>query len=292
MKKIIIALGIMFLSTTMAFAVIGPIPIDESNVLPDWMAYGWVTLTLQPNACPGALDGVEIKVDTNEAILIPGTNFGIQAFGFNYYNGNTNCLKNNIDMPDGWSAKISKNMSEFGVFVERTIGTGSKRQNPLIINVCSSCGDLAEGDLAVKNAQGYVFAAHIADFTYNGQYYPADSAFFATQKTTEIELSSFMSKASNGRVKLEWVTESEIDNVGFNIYRSETENGTYTPINAALIPAKGSATQGAKYVFTDNIAKNRKTYFYKLEDVDFAGVSTFHGPVSATPRFLLGIFNK
>ncbi len=32
MKKIIIALGIMFLSTTMAFAVIGPIPIDESNV--------------------------------------------------------------------------------------------------------------------------------------------------------------------------------------------------------------------------------------------------------------------
>jgi hypothetical protein len=291
MKKIIIALGIMFFSTTMAFAVIGPIPLDESNVLPDWMAYGWVTLTLQPDACPGALDGVEIMVDANEAILIPGTNFGIQAFGFNY-NGNINCLKNNIDMPDGWSAKTSKNMSEFGVFVERTIGTGSTRENPLIINVCSSCGDLGEGDLAVKNAQGYAFAAHIADFTYNGQYYPADSAFFATQQTTEIELSSFTAKASNGRVKLEWETESEFENAGFNIYRAEAVNGNYIQINDELIAAKGSPTKGAKYVFTDNIAKNRKIYFYKLEDVDIAGISTFHGPVSAMPRFMLGIFNK
>jgi hypothetical protein len=292
MKKIIIALGIIFLSTTMAFAVIGPIPIDESNVLPDWMAYGWVTLTLQANACPGALDGVEIKVDANEAILIPGTNFGIQAFGFNYYNGNTDCLKNNIDMPDGWKIKTSQNMSEFGVFVERTSGTGSTRQNPLIINVCSSCGDLGEGDLAVKNAQGYAFAAHIADFTYNGQYYPADSAFFATQKTTEIELSSFIAKASNGRVKLEWLTETEIDNAGFNIWRADAADGEYVKLNDEIIPAKGSETKGANYVFTDNIAKNRKTYFYKLEDIDVYGISTFHGPVSATPRFLLGILNK
>ena len=34
---------------------------------------------------------------------------------------------------------------------------------------------------------------------------------------TVIELSSFTAKASNGRVKLEWVTETEIDNAGFNI---------------------------------------------------------------------------
>ena len=34
----------------------------------------------------------------------------------------------------------------------------------------------------------------------------------------------------------------------------------------ALIPAQGSTTQGASYEFIDNEVKNRKTYYYKLED--------------------------
>ena len=109
---------------------------------------------------------------------------------------------------------------------------------------------------------------------------------------TVIELSLFTAKASNGRVKLEWVTESEIENAGFNIWRAEAEDGEYVKLNDEIIPAKGSATKGAKYVFTDNIAKNRMTYFYKLQDIDVYGTSTFHGPVSATPKFMLGIFNK
>jgi len=113
-----------------------------------------------------------------------------------------------------------------------------------------------------------------------------------TEQPTLIELSSFTAKASNGWVKLEWVTETEIDNAGFNIWRAETENGEYVKLNDEIIPAKGSAFNGAKYVFTDNIAKNRNTYFYKLQDIDVYGTSTFHGPVSATPRLLLGILNK
>jgi hypothetical protein len=112
--------------------------------------------------------------------------------------------------------------------------------------------------------------------------------------STVIALSSFTAKASNGRVKLEWSTESEIDNAGFNIYRSETEADGYVKINSELIPAKGSETKGAKYVFTDNIAKNRKTYFYKLEDIDLNGTSTMHvsNPKSVTPRMILGILGK
>jgi len=113
-----------------------------------------------------------------------------------------------------------------------------------------------------------------------------------THVPTAITLSSFTAKASNGRVKLDWVTETEIDNAGFNIWRADAADGEYVKLNDEIIPAKGFETDGAKYVFTDNIAKNRKTYFYKLQDIDVYGTSTFHGPVSATPKFLLGIFNK
>ena len=107
-----------------------------------------------------------------------------------------------------------------------------------------------------------------------------------------ITLSSFTASPGNGSVTLNWATETEIDNAGFNIYRSESEDGEYVKINSELIPAKGSETQGAKHVFTDNIAKNRKTYFYKLEDIDLNGTSTMHGPKSATPRLILGILGK
>ena len=85
-----------------------------------------------------------------------------------------------------------------------------------------------------------------------------------------------------------WSTASEIDNAGFNIYRAESENGEILKINRALIPAKGSSTQGAAYEFVDSDVKNRKTYYYKLEDIDLNGVSTFHGPVAETPRLIFG----
>ncbi len=277
----------MFFSSTMAFAVIGPIPIDESNVLPDFQTYGTVTVTLLPASCPGSYVGVQIVVDANQLLLTPLSNFGIQKFGFNY-NGNPANLT--VTAPFGWSINTGGNMDGFGVFMEEPTGGGQARQDPLTVEVCNCCKDLLEGDVIVKNSLDYTFAAHIADFTYPG--FPGtSSAFFATQKTTLIELSSFTAKASNGRVKLEWETESEIDNAGFNIWRATAADGEYVKLNNEIIPAKGSETKGAKYVFTDNIAKNRKIYFYKLQDIDVYGMSTFHGPVSATPKFLLGIFN-
>jgi len=55
-------------------------------------------------------------------------------------------------------------------------------------------------------------------------------------------------------------------------------------INPSLIPAEGTSTSGATYQYVDDDVKNRKTYYYKLEDIDLSGKSTMHGPVSAVPR--------
>ena len=57
-------------------------------------------------------------------------------------------------------------------------------------------------------------------------------------------------------------------------------------INDALIPAEGSATNGAAYEFVDGDVQNRQTYSYKLEDVDLNGAANQYGPVTATPRFI------
>ena len=62
---------------------------------------------------------------------------------------------------------------------------------------------------------------------------------------TVINLSSFTATPKASKVILRWSTESETDNSGFNLYRSETKDGDYIKINYSLIPAKGSPTEGA-----------------------------------------------
>jgi len=106
------------------------------------------------------------------------------------------------------------------------------------------------------------------------------------QIPTLIEISSFTAAPSDRAVILKWTTATEIDNAGFNLYRLESENGEYVKINSSLIPAEGTSTSGATYQFIDSEVKNRTTYYYKLEDIDINGVSTLHGPVSATPRVI------
>ena len=110
-----------------------------------------------------------------------------------------------------------------------------------------------------------------------------------TVPATLIDLSYFTATPKFNKVVLQWSTEAENDNAGFNLYRSETEDGIYTKINDSLIPAQGSSTQGASYEFIDKDLKDRKTYYYKLEDIGLNGTSTIHGPVSATPRWIFGI---
>jgi hypothetical protein len=97
---------------------------------------------------------------------------------------------------------------------------------------------------------------------------------------------SFLSAEPGSRsIQLTWTTETEKDNAGFNIWRADG----FRQINSSLIPALGSAIQGAQYSYRDALLNNGKPYFYLLEDIDTSGISTFHGPVNATPRLLYGI---
>ncbi len=108
----------------------------------------------------------------------------------------------------------------------------------------------------------------------------------ACDAPTLIKLTDFSATAKNKKIILAWITASEFNNAGFNLYRSDTKDGKYNKINAALIPAKGSSIEGALYEFEDITVKNRRTYYYRLEDIDLNGISTLHGPVDATPKLI------
>ncbi len=83
-------------------------------------------------------------------------------------------------------------------------------------------------------------------------------------------------------VTLQWATGSEVNTAGFNVYRSEQAAGPFKRINAALIPASGSALTGARYAYQDAAAARGRTYFYQLEDVELDGASVRHAPVAVS----------
>jgi hypothetical protein len=95
---------------------------------------------------------------------------------------------------------------------------------------------------------------------------------------TAITLDSFSARIENDHVVLSWRTGAEIDNAGFNLYRSSSADGLYTKINDLLIAGQGTGS-GAGYSYVDEKPGGER--YYKLEDIDYFGVSTFHGPIEA-----------
>lgn len=102
---------------------------------------------------------------------------------------------------------------------------------------------------------------------------------------TAIELFELDAVQTPNGVTVIWQTSMEVDNLGFNVYRSAA-GGTPEKINehlihgSAFIKGRGNS-DGRSYRFKD---KNPPAGFvqYYVEDVDVRGVHTMHGPVTPT----------
>jgi hypothetical protein len=94
-----------------------------------------------------------------------------------------------------------------------------------------------------------------------------------------VELTLFAAVFDNNTIRLNWTTQSETENLGFHIYRSESESGSYQRINSLMIPGAGTSERVHHYEHVDASITSGKTYYYKLADVSFNGVTTLHGPI-------------
>ena len=95
-----------------------------------------------------------------------------------------------------------------------------------------------------------------------------------------VELFSFAANGKNNGIELLWITESESNSWGFNIYRSLDKDKNYSQINAGLIKAAGNSTQRRIYRFQDNRVEENQNYWYLLEQIDIDGASQQFGPIS------------
>ena len=86
-----------------------------------------------------------------------------------------------------------------------------------------------------------------------------------------VTLSHFRAEHTDTGVVLNWTTESELDNAGFYIYRSETKAGEFKVVNPTLIQGAGTTSERRTYTWTDTTAKPNTVYYYQIEDISHAG---------------------
>lgn len=102
----------------------------------------------------------------------------------------------------------------------------------------------------------------------------------ATEKPMAVSLAAFSAVWQGEAVLVTWETASELDNLGFNLYRGPAPQGPWTQLNTTLIPAQNpGAVFGGAYEWLDTDVPSGSAVYYRLEDVDVHGVSTFHGPI-------------
>ncbi len=108
-----------------------------------------------------------------------------------------------------------------------------------------------------------------------GSYYGRSTDFgtpgFRGGKPLPVELSQFSARFVNDAVVINWTTESELNNAGFNILRSTSRIKNFHPINTKLIRGAGTTAERNTYQFIDRTAKPNVAYYYRLEDVDLSG---------------------
>jgi hypothetical protein len=231
---------------------------------------------------------------TIENCTIDGMTYGIDAWNSQFTVRNTIVTSTVVGHADFWVDDVTGSMSGS----HNTSSDTTAQSGPRVTftnfqtNVTAASIMVAPNSdlhlLAGANSQvdaGLDLSSRFA-FDIDGQLRPGgvwDRGADERDGTTEVKLQSFAAVPGDGSVTLEWRTGSELDNLGFHVYRGHSADGPWTRLTSSLIPGLGSSPLGQAYSWLDSGLVNGTRYYYRLEDVDTSSVSTFHGPVSAVP---------
>ena len=126
-------------------------------------------------------------------------------------------------------------------------------------------------------ANGWVLASDTAlvsgPATWYGSDEDAGTPGYDAGGPLPVELSHFRPARDKdtGAAVITWSTQSELNNAGFFIKRSQQRDGQFKVINAAMIQGAGTTSEKQFYIYTDTTAQPNVVYYYQIEDVSLDG---------------------
>jgi hypothetical protein len=103
---------------------------------------------------------------------------------------------------------------------------------------------------------------------------------YGKNPTVPVELSSFTATINaENYVLLTWVSQSESNISGYNVYRNTSDDLSSAIKISDLIQGTNSS-EATTYTYLDQELEQSGTYYYWLQNVDLDGTMSFYGPVN------------
>lgn len=127
-------------------------------------------------------------------------------------------------------------------------------------------------------SQNYIQYAGITSAFSGGTWFPSNE----TEETSlPVELTTYTAMATEEGINLEWVTESEINNLKWILERKVADTDDSSEV-IAEIDGMGNVSSKTEYSYLDSKLVAGKSYEYTLSSVSYSGFITIEGTISAT----------
>ena len=122
---------------------------------------------------------------------------------------------------------------------------------------------------------GYLDGFMVDDFEIDGP----------TNTVLPVELTSFTATAAHDKVILNWETDNEVDNYGFEIEKANVISDRDEKIwrKIGFVPGHGNSSSPKKYSFSDNNLGTGTKLLYRLKQIDADGSFNYSSTVEVVP---------
>lgn len=171
-----------------------------------------------------------------------------------------------------------------------------KKSNPAVIQSTVAADGITVGIIIGENSE----VQYDASYNSSGQYWSLDLSTISTSDSVEfriyptgssdsylelnssgvellgdvdalpVELTSFTGGVAEGNVVLNWQTETEVNNYGFEVQRSEVGDQKSKWEMVGFVQGNGTTNSPKEYSFIDSTV-SKGEYFYRLKQIDLDG---------------------
>ena len=139
------------------------------------------------------------------------------------------------------------------------VGSPAEPEDGMMIDNWMLASDTNEASLRAESFYGAMNDAGTPGF-HGGGALPVELSHFRPARDKE-----------TGAVVITWSTQSELNNAGFFIKRSQQKDGEFKVINATMIAGAGTTSEKQFYTYNDTTAQPNVVYYYQIEDVSLDG---------------------
>ncbi len=250
----------------------------------------WVEL-YNPTENPVNINGWQLRDDDSDSHLISsGSSLEVPANGFVVLGVNSDYNVNgHVNIDYEYSGFVLGNSGD-EVVLEKPDGSGGWEEVDRVVYdpsagwpVLSGQSMTYTGSASNDNNVSSNWAAATEAWP-NSAGDKGSPGYNGSDQSLPVQLISFSAASTPAGVQLSWTTESEVNNAGFEIYRSVDPSANFILLagfkETPSLRGQGNSSRKHAYNYTDALVKNKQKYYYKLADVSYSGKRSYYGPIS------------